>query len=251
MMKKISKLALLAAATAFLLAAFPACSDDDNNNEPTPTVKPGDGEGGEGGGDVDPNTPVATARTYDFATWSAADLAAFGGEQYTDSKGSAKNTLKSPDGSTELSTGVTIYNKSANAIMIRTESTTDTTPTGLNYNGGIATSIADGVTIAELDRYVKIHVDGAGTVTASIKAVNSSGKTGTLQFALVDKDGKLIGDLVTANVADGKITGIDNIRGTVTGKVTAETDVYLVFSRNGAGGGGMDVYSIAVAPAAN
>lgn len=31
MMKKISKLALLAAATAFLLAAFPACSDDDSN----------------------------------------------------------------------------------------------------------------------------------------------------------------------------------------------------------------------------
>ena len=33
MMKKISKLALLAAATAFLLAAFPACSDEDDGNE--------------------------------------------------------------------------------------------------------------------------------------------------------------------------------------------------------------------------
>ncbi|MDE6773231.1 MAG: hypothetical protein K2J14_01165, partial [Treponemataceae bacterium] len=50
--KKISKLALLAAATAFLLAAFPACSDEDDGNEPTPTVKPGDGEGD---GDDDEN----------------------------------------------------------------------------------------------------------------------------------------------------------------------------------------------------
>lgn len=199
------------------------------------------------GEDDDPNTP-ASAKTYDFATWSEADLATFGDGQYTDSKGTAKNTLKSPEGSTELSTGATIYNKNANAIMIRTVSTTDTTPTGLNYNGGIATNIANGVTIADLDRYIKIPVDGAGTVTASIKAVNSSKNSGTLQIALVDKDGKLIGDLVTANVADGKITGSDATTGTVTGTVTAATDVYLAFSRNGANGGGLDVYSITVAP---
>ena len=60
MMKKISKLALLAAATAFLLAAFPAC-DNDDGNEPTPTVKPGDGEGSgdddeNGGNDGDSDT---------------------------------------------------------------------------------------------------------------------------------------------------------------------------------------------------
>lgn len=202
----------------------------------------------------EPENPSAsaTAKTYDFATWSTADLAAFGGDgQYTDSKGTAKNTLKSPEDSTELSTGITIYNKNANAIMIRTVSTSDTTPTGLNYNGGIATSIADGVSIDSLDRYIKIPVDGAGTVTASIKAVNSSKNSGTLQIALVDKDGKLIGDLVTANVADGKITGSDTTTGTVVGKVSAATDVYLAFSRNGASGGGMDVYSITVVPASN
>ena len=62
MMKKISKLALLAAATAFLLAAFPACSNDDNNK--TEQDETGGGEstgdeenGGNGGGNSgDSNT---------------------------------------------------------------------------------------------------------------------------------------------------------------------------------------------------
>ena len=191
----------------------------------------------------------ATAKTYDFATWSAEDLSKFGGEQYTDSKGTAKNTLKSPSGETELSTGAVIYNKAANAIMIRTKSTSDTTPTGLNYNGGIANSIASGIAIDSLDRYVAIPVDGAGTVTASVKIVNSSSKTGTLQVAFVDADGKLLGKLVTANVADGIITGSDKNTGNITGTVSAAGTVYLAFSRNGASGGGMDVYSITVTPA--
>ncbi len=248
MMKKISKLALLAAATAFLLAAFPACSDDDDGNETELDEK--DKDTGDEGGKTDGDTPTATAKTYDFATWSEADLALFtvNKEQYTDSKGSAKNTLKSPKDATTLSTGATIYNKNENAIMIRTQSTSDTTPTGLNYNGGIAASIADGVTIGSLDRYVKIPVDGAGTIIASIKVVGSSGKTGTLQVALADKDGKLIGKLVTASAGDGIITDTTKNTGEVTGTVDAATDVYLVFSRNGAGGGGLDVYSITVAP---
>ncbi len=45
MMKKISKLALLAAATAFLLAAFPACSDDDDDDNKTEQTG-GDDTGG-------------------------------------------------------------------------------------------------------------------------------------------------------------------------------------------------------------
>ncbi|MDE7228124.1 MAG: hypothetical protein K2N31_07365 [Treponemataceae bacterium] len=47
MMKKISKLALLAAATAFLLAAFPACDNDDGNETEL------DNNGGNTGGDDD------------------------------------------------------------------------------------------------------------------------------------------------------------------------------------------------------
>ena len=118
---------------------------------------------GNGDGDGD----KATAKTYDFATWSAADLAAFGGEFYTDSNGNAKNQLSSPEGTTELSTGATIYNKAANAIMIRTKSTTDKTPTALNYNGAGNDDLSSGVDVSKLDRYVSIPVDGAKKITAS------------------------------------------------------------------------------------
>ena len=38
MMKKLSKIALLAAASAFMLAVFPACGDDDDGND-DPSVK--------------------------------------------------------------------------------------------------------------------------------------------------------------------------------------------------------------------
>ena len=60
MMKKISKLALLAAATAFLLAAFPACSDDDDDTKTVQDETGGDentgGDNGEGEGDSNSNT---------------------------------------------------------------------------------------------------------------------------------------------------------------------------------------------------
>ena len=271
-MKKISKLTALLAASALLFGGlFLSCSsDDDENNEATtetpapvqdnPNVEP-DPEEGDGtdtetntdtddkGGSVEQGTK-ATAKTYDFSVWSDADKTAFALEAYKDSKGTAKNTYSSPAGITNLSTGVSIYNKSASAIMIRTNSTDDmNTLVGLNYNGGITDSIANGIAVESLDRYICIPVDGAGTVTASVKIVNSSSKTGTLQVAFVDADGKLLGDLVTANVADGKIGTTDSNLGNITGSVTKAGNVYLAFSRNGAGGGGMDVYSIEVAPA--
>ena len=65
MMKKISRLALLAAATAFLLAAFPACSDDDD----------------------DSNNSGAVTYAWDFAKADLADLAT---ETSTDENTSGK-----------------------------------------------------------------------------------------------------------------------------------------------------------------
>ena len=192
-----------------------------------------------GGGNGDGDGDKATAKTYDFATWSAADLAAFGGEFYTDSKNNAKNQLKSPEGTTELSTGATIYNKAANAIMIRTVSTTDNTPTALNYNGAGNDDLSSGVDVSKLDRYVSIPVDGAGKITASVKFVNSSSANGNLQAVFVDADGKLLGTVVEK---DAKTGGEATIEGTTAGATT----VILAFSRKGAGGGGLDVYSISV-----
>ena len=236
MMKKLTKAALLAAATAFLLAGFPACSSDDDDDPPIGQLPGGDGQIPDNGGEGD----KATAKTYDFAVWSAADLAAFGGDFYKDSSGSVKNQLESPKGTIKLSTGATIYNLEANRIMIRTKSTTDKTPTALNYNGGQKDdNLSSGVDVSTLDRYVSIPVNGKGKITASVKFVNSSSKTGNLQAAFVDADGNLLGAVVEMDVKTG---GAAEIEGTTAGETTA----ILAFSRKGAGGGGLDVYSISV-----
>ena len=195
-----------------------------------------------GSGEEEESSP-ATAKTYDFATWATVDLEKFGGDQYTDSSGAKKNTLKSPEGSTKLSTGATIYNKSENAIMIRTTATDNLTPIGLNYNGGQKSDdFSKGVTVDSLDRYVSIPVDGTGKITASVKFISSSGKTGKLQAVLVDSDGNKLGAVVEKDVAEGGET-------TVEGTTTGATTVILAFSRNGAGGGGLDVTKIEVTPA--
>lgn len=70
MMKKISKLALLAAATAFLLAAFPACSNDDDEDNETEQGGGGSSGGGDGGGAETPPIPPSgktTTGSWDFA----------------------------------------------------------------------------------------------------------------------------------------------------------------------------------------
>ena len=254
MMKKLQNIAAIFAAGALLLGAASCSHDggaslaalgkkDDGNKNPPP------------GG-----TTPATAATYSFAGGTngivAADLDNWDLEE--------ANTIRSPVASTlksvELNNGATIAWKGSKVGTFRfrathTASSGDIatlapTITGLNYNGGAASDLSSGISIGDLDRYVSIDVDGAGTVTAKISFNNSSSNTGTLQAALVDSDGELLGDLVTADVATGKITGTENKEGSVTGTTSSETTVYLVFSRNGAAGGGIDVTEIKVAPAA-
>ena len=251
MMKKLQNIAAIFAAGALLLGAA-SCSHDggaslaalsDGGKKPPLEV-----------------TTPATAATYSFAGGTngivAADLA--GWDLAT------KDAISSPASSTlktlELANGATIAWKSSSVGTLRFRATHDANSgdiatlapaiTALNCNGGEHGDLSSGISISDLDRYVSIPVDGAGTVTAAIEFKDSSTKTGTLQAALVDSDGELLGDLVTADVATGKITGTDNKKGSVTGTTSSETTVYLVFSRNGAGGGGIDVTEIKVAPAA-
>ena len=223
----------------------PGTGGNDIDSGKTPgTGNEGEDKGGEeGDGDYDiPNDIVkATAKMYDFTKWSEADLAKFGGEFYTDSKGVAKNQLKSPKGTTELSTGATIYNSTEDRIMIRTQSTTDNTPIALNYNGGQEDDdLSSGIDVSKLDRYVSIPVDGRGRIIAFVKFVKSSSGTGNLQAAFVDVDGNLLGKVVEMDVNTGGEATIEGI--------AVPRPVILAFSRNGAGGGGLDVYSISVAP---
>ncbi|MBD5426630.1 MAG: hypothetical protein HDR38_03625 [Treponema sp.] len=65
MMKKISKLALLAAATAFLLAAFPACSNDDGDGNETELDGDKDTTGDD---DEKGDTPATANAVWDWST---------------------------------------------------------------------------------------------------------------------------------------------------------------------------------------
>ena len=67
MMKKISKLALLAAATAFLLAAFPACSNDDDGT-PNTELDDKDKDKVDDDNKTDPDTPATANAVWDWST---------------------------------------------------------------------------------------------------------------------------------------------------------------------------------------
>ena len=77
------------------------------------------------------------------------------------------------------------------------------------------------------------------SVTVSYKTVGSAKGSTTCQLGLFSKAGTAI-----------KVDTVDTVtatEGTLTADVTAAAEeVYLVFSRNGATGGGVDIYSIKV-----
>lgn len=261
-MKKISRLALLAAATAFLLAAFPACSDDDGDGNETELRDKDttDDDGEKDDGDDDSGTP-ATAKTYNFTGGESGIVAA----DISDWDLSAKDVINAPIAKDSLTTkalanGASISWKGSKVGTLRfrasheanagTISDLAPTITTLNYNGGADSDISNGIAIADLDRYVSIPVDGAGTVSAEVTfkgAKDTDDPTGgPFQVAFVDANGKVLGTVVTDEVTASSTK-------TVSGTVTAAGTVYLAFSRNGAkkgssGTGGIDVSTITVAP---
>ncbi|MDE7392265.1 MAG: hypothetical protein K2M90_07410, partial [Treponemataceae bacterium] len=142
-MKKISKLALLAAATAFLLATFPACSDDDDGGNETELGGNGGNTGDNDGDDNQGNTPA-------FTNWTA-DLSAIstGLSAEKDSSSPPKVTVEAEK---TVDTAFIIYSPSGR-IRVRDDST-------LNYNGGtgaaFATTEINGTLAETLDRYVGV-----------------------------------------------------------------------------------------------
>ena len=248
MMKKLSKIAALLAAGALLFGAIgcsSGSSDDGGGSSPTGPTDPTTS--------TTPGTP-ATAATYSFTGGTNGIVAA-------DLDGwdlATANVISSPSnsalGTLELDNGATIAWKGSSVGTLRFRATHDAnsgdidtlapTITALNYNGGQREdNFTNGVTVSTLDRYVSIPVDGAGKITASVKFVSSNSATANLQAVLVDGDGELLGDVVEK---DGKTGGEATIEGTTTGATT----VILAFSRNSAGGGGLDVTEIKVTPAA-
>ena len=271
-MKRLVKISALAALAVSLAFSTVACSDGDDDDSTTPaagapsTVDTPNTDPSQSN-DSDDNsskTPAdnsgsveqvtkATAKTYSF-TGTGVTLENLSGWDMA-SKDVIGSPVAASGSSTVLASGATVYYKSSKAGTVRFRSTHAASAkltadvvsaiTALNFNGGqTSDDFSSGVKLSDLDRYVSIPVDGAGTVTASIKFVKSDKATADKkgQAALVDADGKLIGTLAECDMTAGG-------EATLTGTVSSATTVTLAFSRNGAGAGGMDVTSIEVKPA--
>lgn len=124
--------------------------------------------------------------------------------------------------------------------------------TAFNYNGGAKadltasdfTAVYTG-TSKTVDRYVMIPVTAAGKIAVSYKTVGSSSGSATCQIGLFNKAGSKI-DVKTVDTTSNGAG-----EGTFETDVTADAEeAYLVFSRNGASGGGIDIYSITFTPSA-
>ena len=209
-----------------------------------------------------PTPAKATAKTYSFAGGTnGITLADLDGWDMA-----SKDVIGSPVAATltskTLANGAILHWKGSKVGTLRFRSTHDASAalteaianavTTLNYNGGLASGdLSAGCTLADVDRYIEVVVDGAGTVkaTATFKGGKDTDNItgGPFKAAFVDKDGKLVG-----SVAEGAVVGNTDVQ--ITGTVSEACSVYLVFSRNGAvkgssGTGGIDVTSIAVTPA--
>ena len=124
--------------------------------------------------------------------------------------------------------------------------------TAFNYNGGAKTDLTASDftavytgTSKTVDRYIMIPVTTAGKIAVSYKTVGSSSGSTTCQIGLFNKAGSKIG-VQTVDTTSGGAG-----EGTFETDVTADAEeAYLVFSRNGASGGGIDIYSITFTPSA-
>ncbi|MBQ0051659.1 MAG: Ig-like domain-containing protein [Treponema sp.] len=184
------------------------------------------------GGDDEPAEPVVVE--YNFVGLSASDC------------GVSSLTESSPTALPTSSKTVKIANADVlcngkNAIRIRADGNLKST--ALNFNGGSDSDISKSVTISDLDRYVSFPVTGTGTVSVSYKIVSSASATkDSAQLGIFDSNGKVIGSIAS----ELKMKTGDSEVKTLTVSVPSATVAYLVFSRNGAGAGGLDVYSITV-----
>ena len=229
-MKKISKLALLAAATALLFGAI-GCSDSEesgnggNNgdgNEPEQVTPAPDGSGGAG----------TTSFTVDFVGLTGTD---FTPAVTFASDGKLKLAAKS-----ETKVGVaTLYSRSEGNLIVRSDTNTGKC-TGINYGGSSYNSnSSDGTSkdtlalketfdFTDSSRHITVPVNGAGTLKVTYKSTYTASADGDVdkgQIGAYDKDGKLIGEVAS-------VTGVNNDN-PLTVEVSAATTVYILYARNG------------------
>jgi hypothetical protein len=233
-MKKIKGIVItFSAVMAFGLIAM-SCGDDSSSKSDSPAASA-----------VAPGTEV----TYDFTSVSFSDFPA-------NSLGDSTNgtTVVSTVAATLylMSTTVTdtawtiagadVYGGTKN-FKVRFD-TAASKCTALSFNGGEAFTAMTGTLADEPGRSITIPVSGAGTVTVTGKAVTSAnGSASTFAF-ICNQDGAILGTQVLDTTQTSTSTTV-NFTATTT---SADSEAILGFSRAGATGGGMDVYTLKFTP---
>ena len=192
---------------------------------------------------TEPETPAEPV-TYSFESGISAEDVNSVGLVYDTAKKVYNTPVAAELTEKVLTSGATIGWKSSKAgtLRFRAASEDPAGVTALNYNGGSADDIS--ASCGTPDRYVKVPVKAGQTITVTYKVVASSSLTEEAlgQIGLFDDSNAAVGTVT----ADLKLKSDDGSKKTLTATAAADGNVKVVFSRKGATGGGVDIYSIVV-----
>ena len=238
MMKKLSRIALLAAASAFMLAVFPACGDDDSGEETPPPVtdtddKEQDENGGQGG----------TTATFTFLSGD-----------YTDSS-TAANAEGFFDGSKDGSLAVTVsaielqlYKENDGWTPIDASKSSTKKAGGGNMGEGnpasvqaVLTTKSDGIANQSNEVFgengyemgrIKLAVT-TGTTAVELKKISgyfASGKSFTKGYVKVG-DNAYVEITETTALANNKGFSVDGFEVNQTIPASSTKDVYILLGK--------------------
>ena len=141
-----------------------------------------------------------------------------------------------------------VYSRKEGAVGIRFNNRNGTlggsTLQWVNLNGSSTSAIEEGGTVkpSDFNSYILVKSPAAGTVAATVKSVDSSQlkKSGAIvsnaAVAFADINGKIL--------ATQKIDNLTSTEYTLSCRTDGAKTLYLVFSKNGDNGGGVNVFSI-------
>lgn len=182
---------------------------------------------------------LATAKTYDFTDLQPS---AFGLDSWTENS-------KFTDECTTITTSSGIVKMKKGSGMKSNAKSTDTTKKTkfIQYDGGLKSDFTSETTIdPNSDRYLAVTLDGKGRVKANVTFVGDSTRTSAMHAVFVDGSGNKLGEVVENDNRTAEASANVEIMATVN--TEENTDVYLMFSRNGGSKGTLRVTTIEVSP---
>ena len=102
----------------------------------------------------------------------------------------------------------------------------------IQYDGGLKSDFTSETTIdPNSDRYLAVTLDGKGRVKANVTFVGDPTRTSAMHAVFVDGSGNKLGEVVENDNRTAEASADVEIMATVN--TEENTDVYLMFSRNG------------------